>query len=122
MQAHERAAQIWSVLALAAHNRQILTYPMLSKLVGVPAPGLGQLLEPIQSYCIVNDLPPLTILMVKTDSGLPGAGFIAANDIPRVQQQVFAHDWLEKSAPSPDDFAHAVTQRPSNGLPAAVTV
>ena len=47
MRASERAAQIWSVLALAARNRQVLTYPIVSKLIGVPYAGLGQLLEPI---------------------------------------------------------------------------
>ena len=62
MRVSERAAQIWSVLALASKNRQVLTYDILSRLIGVPRPGLGQLLEPIQSYCLINKLPPLTIL------------------------------------------------------------
>ena len=102
MKAEERAAQIWSALALAANNRQILTYDMLSKLTGVPRPGLGQLLEPIQSYCLVHGLPPLTILVVSADTGMPGAGFIAAQDIPKTQQDVFNFNWLERGAPSPE--------------------
>jgi hypothetical protein len=40
MKAEERAAQIWSVLALAARNPQTLTYPMLGDLIGVPPSGL----------------------------------------------------------------------------------
>jgi len=41
MEANERAAQIWSVLAWAATSRQVLTYRILGKLIGVPARGLG---------------------------------------------------------------------------------
>lgn len=115
MKASERAAQIWTGLALAASNRQVLTYDILSKITGVPRPGLGQLLEPIQSYCLVQGLPPLTILVVSQDSGLPGAGFIAAQDIPTTQQRVFEFDWLGHGAPSVAQLEDAVSQKPSNG-------
>jgi hypothetical protein len=121
MTSGERATQIWPVLALAARNRQILTYDLLSQLIGVPRYGLGQLLEPIQSYCLVNQLPPLSILVVKTDTGMPGTGFTAAQDIPSHQAQVFARDWLALGCPTPNDFDAAVRQRPSNGIPEAST-
>lgn len=117
MRIPERAAQIWSVLALAARNRQILTYSLVSRLIGVPAAGLGQLLEPIQSYCLMHKLPPLTIIVVSSETGLPGSGFTAASDIPRTQNSVFAHDWLAQNAPSPEQFAEAVAKVPSNGIP-----
>jgi hypothetical protein len=120
MRVPERAAQIWSVLAWAATNRQVLTYDILSKLVGVPRMGLGHLLEPIQSYCINHQLPPLTILVVRGDTGLPGTGFVAAQDIPRVQLEMFSHDWLEQGSPSPEQLEAAVTQNPSNANPGAV--
>jgi hypothetical protein len=119
MKISERAAQVWSVLALAARNRQVLTYDIVSKLVGVPRQGLGKALEPIQSYCLLEKLPPLTILVVREDTGLPGAGFIAAADIPKTQIEVFAYDWLERGAPSPEDLDKAVTKMPSNGVRAA---
>jgi hypothetical protein len=117
MRTHERAAQIWAALALAAKNRQVLTYGLVSKLIGVPQAGLGQLLEPIQSYCLLNNLPPLTILVVSEQTGMPGAGFIAASDIPRTQQQVFAFDWIGRGAPQPEHLADAVAKRPSNAKP-----
>ena len=47
-----RAAQIWSVLVLAARNRQILTYGLLGKIIGAPPAALGKWLEPIQAYCL----------------------------------------------------------------------
>jgi hypothetical protein len=111
-----RAAQIWSILALASRNRQVLTYNLLAKLTGVARVGLGQCLEPIQSYCLLKELPPLTILVVSEKSGLPGDGFVAAQDIPRTQQEVFAYDWLANGCPSPDEFERAARERPSNGI------
>ena len=74
----ERAAQMWSVLALAARNRQVLTYGMLAQLTGVPRMGLANCLDPIQSYCLLRSLAPLTALVVGENSGRPGRGFIAA--------------------------------------------
>ena len=116
MTANERAAQIWSVLALAARNRQVLTYEMVARLTGVARVGLGRCLEPIQSYCLVKGLSPLTILVVSEKTGMPGIGFIAAQDIPQAQQEVFNYDWLTHGGPSPESFEAAVRERPSNGM------
>ncbi len=116
MTTNERAAQIWSVLALAAKNRQVLTYGMVAQLTGIARVGLGQCLEPIQSYCLVRGLSPLTILVVSEKSGMPGVGFVAAQDVPRAQQDVFRYNWLDHGGPSPESFEAAVTERPSNGV------
>ncbi|MFX0200787.1 MAG: hypothetical protein ACFFCW_32100 [Candidatus Hodarchaeota archaeon] len=111
----ERAAQIWPLLTICASHRQILSYDLLSKLIGVPRPGLGQLLEPIQSYCIIKGLPALTCLVVGENSGLPGEGFVAASDVPSEQAAVFAFDWLSHPVPAVDQLETAVQQLPSNG-------
>jgi hypothetical protein len=86
-------------------------------LIGVPSAGLGQLLEPIQSYCILHGLPPLTVLVVQQDSGLPGSGFTgaSASDFAKAQISVFAHDWLAEGNPQPERLEAAVVQLPSNG-------
>jgi hypothetical protein len=117
MNRSERASQIWAVLSWAARNRQSLTYSQLSKLIGVPTAGLGQLLEPIQSYCISEALPPLTVLVVQQESGLPGPGFTgaSASQFARAQAEVFAKDWLEHGNPQPEKFEAAVQNLPSNG-------
>jgi hypothetical protein len=107
MHKSERATQIWAVLALAARNRQILTYDILGKAIGVPSRALAQLLGPIQEYCIRERLEPLTSIVVKQDSGLPGTGFIAAEDIPATQMRVFRFDWLEHGCPRIEDFDKA---------------
>jgi hypothetical protein len=89
------------------------------RLIGVPARGLGHLLEPIQSYCLVKDLPPLTILVVQEGTGIPGSGFSAAsaNEFSKKQLDVFGFDWLDHGAPTPEDLSTAATQRPSRGIP-----
>lgn len=111
----ERATQIWPLLTLCASRRQTLTYDNLGRLIGVPRQGLGQLLEPIQSLCILRKLPPLTVLVVSDIDGVPGTGFIAAEHVPSAQARVFSHDWL--SAPPPDTaaFDEAASRLPSNG-------
>jgi hypothetical protein len=114
--ANDRAAQIWSILALAARNRQVLTYNLVAKLTGVARVGLGRCLEPIQSYCLLHQLEPLTILVVQEKSGLPGVGFIAAQDIPGTQQRVFSYDWVAHGCPSSAEFEQAAKERPSNGI------
>lgn len=82
----------------------------------MPHFALGQLLEPIQSYCLLKNLPPLTILVVKHDTGMPGIGFIAAQDIPRTQIEVFHYDWLEHGCPKVEELEDAVHRHPSNGV------
>ena len=96
-------------------RRQTLSYELLGRLIGVPRQGLGQLLEPIQSFCILKGLPPLTSIVVGENTGLPGEGFIAAADVPRAQAEVFARDWLSASAPGAPDLDAATDQLPSNG-------
>jgi len=117
MKASERSAQIWAILAWAAHGRQNITYGQLAQVTGAFTGGLGAWLEPIQSYCLLNALPPLTVLVVQQDSGMPGSGFIGASagDLARAQARVFAFDWLAHGNPGAEKFALAVKQLPSNG-------
>ena len=112
----EQSVCIWPLLVLAAHNRQILTYDLLGRLIGAPASDLGRLLEPIQSHCILQDLPPLTSIVVRARTGLPGAGFIAADNLPQAQAETFLFDWLACPVPTREDFRSAVEKLPSLGL------
>jgi hypothetical protein len=123
MTVYERAAQIWPLLSYAARHRQTLTYDILGKLIGVPRFGLGKQLEPIQSYCLIHNLPPLTVLVVN-QSGRPSEGFIAATtatDVLSEQERAFGHDWLEDHTPTSDELRQAAVDRPSCGVPEAAT-
>ena len=115
----ERACQIWAVLAWAAKSQQVLTYGQLGRLIGMPAAGLGQVLEPIQSYCALYKLPPLTVLVVSQARGMPGAGFIgaSASELGQAQVEVFQYDWLGKGNPGAEDLGQAVQTLPTNAVP-----
>ena len=117
MTKYERASQIWAVLAWAAKNRQTLTYGHLSKLIGVPTAGLGQLLEPIQSYCLRKKMPPLTILVVQQDTGWPGTGFTGAtvDEYAEAYMKVYRYGWLEHGNPQPEGLEAASRNNPLNG-------
>jgi hypothetical protein len=104
----ERAWQVWPVLALAAGNRQLLTYERLGRMSGMHAAGLGAVLEFIQAYCLENHLPPLTVLVVNKATGAPSEGFIAASDVPRAFARVFEHDWGQTGCPSPAELERAL--------------
>ena len=88
-------------------NRQVLTYDIVSKLIGVPRPALGGLLDPAHAYCLKHNLPPLTVLVVSDQTCMPGSGFTAAEDIPKAQVSVFDFDCLAHRIPSSEDFAAA---------------
>ena len=98
MTTFQRAHQLWSVLILAAKNRQTLTYAMAGRITGLPAAGVGTHLFHIQYYCQQQELPPLTLLVVQQESGLPGNGLVVS-DFARSLQEVFKFDWFSHIAP-----------------------
>lgn len=98
----ERAFQIWPLLVFAAKHRQLLTYSQLNECTGMFTGGFGPPLEQIQTYCLANGLPPLTMLVVSVGTGLPSAGFSAMDfesphDFPLALQKIFAFDWKSSS-------------------------
>jgi hypothetical protein len=94
MTTYERALQIYQVLIAAAHSRQTLTYELVGRLIGVPGRGLGRHLVHILRYCEQNELPPLTVLIVKKGVGRPGTGFTTSDDANRDRERVYTHPWF----------------------------
>ena len=71
----QRAVQIWSLLVCAAKDRRTYTYGQLASEFGMGSAGvMAQFLGPIMYYCRKQQLPPLTVLVVNQDTGLPGSG------------------------------------------------
>jgi len=103
----ERTTQIWSALAFAARNRQTLTYEMLARLTGTPSALLDELLAPIHSYCQAQSFPPLTSLVVDGTTGMPGNGYTAGTDVPRLHQLVFSFEWIDFVSPAPEQLEAA---------------
>lgn len=112
MKREERSVQLWSVLALAATNRQVLTYDIVARLTGVVRPSIGDFLRPIQQLCLEKNFPPITAVVVSEQTGLPGDGFLAAADVPEAQMRVFQFKWLDVSAPTAEELANAYTRAP----------
>jgi len=119
MKLSERAWQTWPLLTFAAQHRQVLTYEVVARHTGMHPPGIGSVLEQIQSYCLLGKLPPLSAIVVNKGTGLPSAGFIATTDAPRAFVEVFEFDWLSIPCPTPDQLAEATRALPSNGIPSA---
>jgi hypothetical protein len=113
MTREQRAMQLWSILALAAAHRQMLTYRIIESLTGLHRPGIGDCLRPVQQYCTEQQLPPLTCLVVSEDDGLPGLGCLTSPaELPVALLKVFAHDWLKTRSPSAEQLADAYTRAP----------
>ncbi len=105
-----RVIQIWQVFVGLAYNRQTITYGKLSKLLDFKRAGtMGLFLDPIMKYCKLNGLPPLTVIVVSKDSGVPGEGLNTAENMDLGREQVYDYDWFNLYPPSEDDFAHALT-------------
>ncbi len=113
MKNQERAAQVWSVLSLAALNRQLLSYEELGKLTGIAQVGIGTPLGMVQSYCVANGLPLLCVLAVGKHTGVPSPGFATTNDVPAENMRVFAYDWLSMRCPQPEALLAASLTHPS---------
>lgn len=108
----DRALQAWLVLVGAAMNRQTLTYEGLSVLMyGRKAQGvLDRILGHVAFYCIENDLPPLTAIVVGKKRGTPGTDIpidLSRRDLER--ERVYAHDWYDVYPPSSKQLKAAFT-------------
>ncbi|WLE95350.1 MAG: hypothetical protein QTN59_11725 [Candidatus Electrothrix communis] len=102
-----RALQIWLILIGAANNRQIFTYGMVADILGYNGAGtLAHTLGHIMFYCLENELPPLTILVVNQETGLPGDGLTGA-DLNAGRESVFNYDWYSIIPPTPEDLKNA---------------
>jgi putative restriction endonuclease len=85
-----RALQIWQILIGKAHNRQTITYGMLASLLGYGGAGvMASPLDRIMCFCIQNQLPPLTVLVVNSDTGSPGEGLLLKYNENVERERVF---------------------------------
>jgi hypothetical protein len=105
MDKHQRAAQIWALLVMAARNQPLLSYNDIESMTGVARHGVGTFLGPIQTYCERNGLPPLTSLVIKEETGMPGTGFTGAAGRVEGSSPLLRFDWTAKKAPKVRDFA-----------------
>lgn len=74
---YEQAHAIWNVLSgLVLHkDKATITYGELAELLGYPSKAgitLSEALGIVSTYCLYNDLPPISVLVVEKNSGIPG--------------------------------------------------
>lgn len=113
----QRVLPIWFLLVHAAKDCKMYTYGGLASMLGLDTREVWQYLDPIMYYCIKKKLPPLTVLVVKKDTGQPGKGLKQKlkklgdrhQEIghQEMAEAVFAHDWFQLEAPEPQDFKEA---------------
>ena len=102
-----RALQIWLILISKASNRQTLTYGDLADMLGYRGAGtLANILDHIMRFCLNNGLPPLTVIVVSQDTGLPGVGLIEA-DLNADREAVYKYDWFAMFPPTPEELRAA---------------
>ena len=96
----ERAYRAWTILAKCAKARRPITYGDLAALLGIHPRPIRYVLGVIQDYCLEEDLPPLTILVI-SKKGIPGSGFIAHDvaNLDEGMELVYDHPWTAMKNP-----------------------
>ncbi|WP_127557452.1 HNH endonuclease [Saccharospirillum alexandrii] len=100
----ERASRAWPILAAVAKDKRTITYGALAGALGIHHRPIRYVLGLIQDYCLSEQLPPLTILVV-SQSGEPGTGFIAHrfDDLAAGYEAVWEYNW--NSLENPFEFS-----------------
>lgn len=87
-----RAGLIWDILISQAKNKTLISYKDLGDLVNIHHRVVRYPLDLIQKYCIKNNLPPLSILVVNRN-GIRGQGFIKQGDLNLLEKKVQIFNW-----------------------------
>lgn len=108
---HEQAHFIWIALsAWVQHQKdRIITYGELAILLGYEAQAgrtLADALGMVSLYCLYNDLPPLSCIVVPKNSDSPGwEGMIPnGSSVSKEQKRVWKTKWHLFRTPSPGTF------------------
>jgi hypothetical protein len=101
----EGAINVWPVLTQAASERRTITYKQAADVIGLKTSHLSRQLDIIYRWCLEARRPPLTMLVVTTETHLPLGDFSGVfprvetiRDLPlaeyvRIQQRVFSRRW-----------------------------
>ena len=108
---YEQAHFVWAALSawVVHRNGDLITYGELAKLLGYePQAGrtLAEALGVVSLYCLYNDLPPLSCIVVPKNSDTPGwEGMIPAGSTSKKEQiKVWKTNWHLYRTPTPGTF------------------
>lgn len=106
-----RALQVYQYLICCAANNRTCTYKDVANVIGYKGAGvLENILGHIHFWCVQNDLPKLTCIVVNKITGRPGHGLSAwVSDIDKERVAVFNQDWWDIMPPTPNEMAHLFT-------------
>ncbi|SRR5258708_40218646 len=100
-----RALQAWLILIGQAQiKRKPFTYEELGEKMNFPYFGLARVLGRIKRFCELNDLPPLTVLVVNKKTGIPGSG-LGEMDYQKEQERVLAINWYNIMPPTLEELS-----------------
>jgi hypothetical protein len=105
-----RAIQAWQILVGLAKHRQTITYLGLSRLMyGKDAQGvLAAILGHVAFFCIDEELPPLTSIVVVKGAGHPSHGLPADHSrLDELRERVYDFDWYDVYPPTEDQLKTA---------------
>jgi len=118
---HQRAAKAWEILIEVAKKRNFIRYKGLGDKIEIHHRAIRFVLGVIQEYCVINKLPPLTIL-IGDENGMPGKGFTAWNreNINEGKKEVYDYNWSSIENPfkyalqggSEADIINALLEKP----------
>jgi hypothetical protein len=103
----ERAVQAWQILVGAGMNRRTFTYEGLSLLMyqKKAAGVLDKILGHIAFYCIDNELPPLTSIVVGKGRGTPGQDIpVDRDNMDELRESVYDFDWYNIHPPTDEEL------------------
>lgn len=115
MNVPDSSGQVWSLLVLAAMHHQAMSHELVGKLTGMSTDSVEEALGRIESYCVLNGLPPLSALVVRESSDVHRRAFIPAEDASEERGRIFEKDWIAVHCPSCDELAAAARQHLSRG-------
>lgn len=108
MTRYQRSNQIWSILINAARTRTSYTYGQIAEILNFGGAGvMAQFLGPIMWMCEDKGWPPLTVLVVNQETGLPGDGLSTLEEVNTDREAVFQFDWFDIEPPKNKDFKKA---------------
>ena len=113
--AHE-TMQIWIFLVCAARKRKTYTYSDIKNILNlkVANQNIGkEYLDSIRSYCDKKGYPPLDVLVVNKDTGLPGAGYVPRKTVDQDRADVYEYKykWFAIEPPEISDFENAIKNK-----------
>ena len=108
MTREEGSEAIWQFIVEVARKRETCNYGEIAGKLGYTrARPIFQMLGGIMWYCIDHQLPPLTVVVVNQQTGLPGGGLTLHGTVESETTRVWNHDWSGEKTPTIADYVAA---------------